>query len=548
MKVATYRVGGERRVGIVDERRQTVAAFDVPESEALIGVLALIDRPTLPGVLSPMPLREATLEAPIPRPRRNIFCVGKNYHEHAHEFAASGFDSSAASGAVPKHPIIFSKVPDCVIAHRDPVSIDRKVSEAIDYEAELGVIIGKGGRGITAANAFDHVWGYTIINDVTARDLQGLYSQWLIGKSQDTFCPMGPWAVTRDEIDLKDTKIQCWINGELRQSANTRDLIFDVPTIIETISAGVRLMPGDVIATGTPAGVGIGFKPPKYLVPAMSRGSRFPELASSKTNSARRAHERRSARSDPARDRWRGTADRLSARARRQLELLPAAARFARRLPLHPPRSAGRGAILPALRQDHDGVAGRGRGEILRTVAGAPAHLVAHSMGTLVALHVAAAAPDAVLSLTLFGPIGAPGDAARERLRERARLVRQNGMIAVADAVAAAGLSTATKSINPIALAYVRESHLRQDAEGFAQSCEALAAAGGVDLRRLRPPALLVTGEDDPIAPPTAVQALADAIKSAKVRILARCGHWTPLEEPKQCARLASDYIRAFAS
>lgn len=265
MKVATYRVGGERRVGIVDERRQTVTAFDVPESEALIGVLALTDRPTLPGVLSPMPLREATLEAPIPRPRRNIFCVGKNYHEHAHEFAASGFDSSAASGAVPKHPIIFSKVPDCVIAHRDPVSIDRKVSEAIDYEAELGVIIGKGGRGIMAANAFDHVWGYTIINDVTARDLQGLYSQWLIGKSQDTFCPMGPWAVTRDEIDLKDTKIQCWINGELRQSANTRDLIFDVPTIIETISAGVRLMPGDVIATGTPAGVGIGFTPPKYL-------------------------------------------------------------------------------------------------------------------------------------------------------------------------------------------------------------------------------------------------------------------------------------------
>jgi 2-keto-4-pentenoate hydratase/2-oxohepta-3-ene-1,7-dioic acid hydratase in catechol pathway len=267
MKVATYRVGGERRVGIVDERRQTVTAFDVPESEALIGVLALIDRPTLPDVLSPMPLREATLDAPIPRPRRNIFCVGKNYHEHAHEFAASGFDSSAASGAVPKHPIIFSKVPDCVIAHHDPVSIDHKVSEAIDYEAELGVIIGKGGRGITAANAFDHVWGYTIINDVTARDLQGLYSQWLIGKSQDTFCPMGPWAVTRDEIDLKDTMVRCWINGELRQSANTRDLIFDVPTIIETISAGVKLMPGDVIATGTPAGVGIGFKPPKYLVP-----------------------------------------------------------------------------------------------------------------------------------------------------------------------------------------------------------------------------------------------------------------------------------------
>ena len=168
---------------------------------------------------------------------------------------------------MPKDPIIFSKVPECVIAHREAVSIDSKVSQAIDYEAELGVIIGKGGRGIKAADALDHVWGYTIINDVTARDLQGRYSQWLIGKSQDTFCPMGPWAVTRDDIDLRDTKIQCWINGELRQDANTRDLIFDVPTIIETISAGVTLLPGDVIASGTPAGVGIGFKPPKYLAP-----------------------------------------------------------------------------------------------------------------------------------------------------------------------------------------------------------------------------------------------------------------------------------------
>ncbi len=266
MKVATYRVGGERRVGMVDERRQTVAAFDLPLSEAAEGVQALLGRTALPHLLSPMPLREVTLEAPLPRPRRNIFCVGKNYHEHAKEFASSGFDSSAAAGAVPKHPIIFSKVPETVVAHRDTVRIDPAVSEAIDYEAELGVIIGTGGRGISADNALAHVWGYTIINDVTARDLQGRYSQWLIGKSQDTFCPMGPFAVTRDEIDLGDTPIQCWINGELRQSANTRDLIFDVPTIIATLSAGVTLMPGDVIATGTPAGVGIGFKPPKYLV------------------------------------------------------------------------------------------------------------------------------------------------------------------------------------------------------------------------------------------------------------------------------------------
>ena len=143
--------------------------------------------------------------------------------------------------------------------------IDPNVSRAVDYEAELAVIVGKAGRGIEAKNALDHVWGYTIINDVTARDLQVRYSQWLIGKSQDTFCPMGPFAVTRDDIDIGDTPISCSVNGELRQSSNTRLLIFGIPKIIETLSAGITLQPGDVIATGTPAGVGVGFDPPKYL-------------------------------------------------------------------------------------------------------------------------------------------------------------------------------------------------------------------------------------------------------------------------------------------
>jgi 2-keto-4-pentenoate hydratase/2-oxohepta-3-ene-1,7-dioic acid hydratase in catechol pathway len=266
LKIATFQVGGERRVGVVDDARQTISPFDLSQEEAKRGVATLIGRSKLPAILNAMPLCEATLEAPIPKPHRNIFCVGKNYHEHAKEFASSGFDSSAAQGTVPQDPIIFSKVPECVVASRAPVFFSKNVSAAIDYEAELAVIIGKGGRGILKADALDHVWGYTIINDVTARDLQGKHSQWLIGKSQDTFGPMGPWAVTRDDIDLRDTVVKCWINDELRQNANTSALIFDVPTLIATLSQGITLMPGDIIATGTPAGVGIGFKPPKYLV------------------------------------------------------------------------------------------------------------------------------------------------------------------------------------------------------------------------------------------------------------------------------------------
>ncbi|WP_421695704.1 fumarylacetoacetate hydrolase family protein [Aestuariivirga sp.] len=267
MKVATFAIGGERRIGVVNQERQTVAPFDLAQQAADRGILALIGLAKLPPLLNPIPLGEVTLEAPIPRPVRNIFCVGKNYHEHAKEFASSGFDSSAAQGTVPQHPIIFSKLPECVVPHRAPVFLDPGVSSAIDYEAELAVIIGKGGRRITKADALDHVWGYTIINDVTARDLQGRHSQWLIGKSQDTFGPMGPWAVTRDEIDLASTQVRCWINGEIRQDQSTAALIFDVPTLIATISEGITLVPGDIIATGTPAGVGIGFKPPRYLVP-----------------------------------------------------------------------------------------------------------------------------------------------------------------------------------------------------------------------------------------------------------------------------------------
>jgi 2-keto-4-pentenoate hydratase/2-oxohepta-3-ene-1,7-dioic acid hydratase in catechol pathway len=266
LRIATFHISGERRVGIVDDKQQSVQPFDLSVEEAKAGLLALIEREKLPPTLNPISLREVTLEAPIPLPRRNIFCVGKNYHEHAKEFASSGFDSSAAQGTVPQYPIIFSKVPECVVAHRALVYFNKSVSSAIDYEAELAVIIGKGGKGISKENALDHVWGYTIINDVTARDLQGKHSQWLIGKSQDTFGPMGPWAVTRDEIDLANTHVRCWINDELRQNSNTASLIFDVPTLIATLSEGITLMPGDIIATGTPAGVGIGFKPPKYLM------------------------------------------------------------------------------------------------------------------------------------------------------------------------------------------------------------------------------------------------------------------------------------------
>jgi 2-keto-4-pentenoate hydratase/2-oxohepta-3-ene-1,7-dioic acid hydratase in catechol pathway len=270
MKIAAYLYQGQPGVGRVSADGRQLEPFQVSAEQAALGALPLVEAQVagraLPPTAQPIPLQQVQLLAPIPRPRRNIFCVGKNYHAHAKEFAGSGFDSSAKSGGdIPAAPIIFSKVPESVTGPSDPILFSPEVSTAIDYEAELTIVIGQGGKGIRKADAMKHVWGYTIINDVTARDWQGRHSQWLLGKSFDTFCPMGPWIVSADEMDGQNTDVKCWVNGELRQDANTKDFIFDIPTLIECISAGITLYPGDLIATGTPAGVGIGYKPPKYL-------------------------------------------------------------------------------------------------------------------------------------------------------------------------------------------------------------------------------------------------------------------------------------------
>jgi 2-keto-4-pentenoate hydratase/2-oxohepta-3-ene-1,7-dioic acid hydratase in catechol pathway len=269
MKIAAYTHQGAYHVGLVSADGTSVQPYAFTPEQAVRGLLAVIDAQhsgALPALGEAVSMSAVTLRAPVPQPRRNVFCVGKNYAEHAKEFAGSGFDSGAKPGDdIPTDPIIFSKVPETVIATGEAIQMPVGISEAIDYEAELGVIIGVGGKGITETDAMNHVWGYTVINDVTARDWQNRHKQWHMGKSFDTFCPMGPVAVSADELNGQDTRVQLWVNGELRQNARTTDLIFSIPKIIATLSAGITLLPGDVIATGTPVGVGIGFKPPKYL-------------------------------------------------------------------------------------------------------------------------------------------------------------------------------------------------------------------------------------------------------------------------------------------
>lgn len=183
--------------------------------------------------------------------------------------------------------------------------------------------------------------------------------------------------------------------------------------------------------------------------------------------------------------------------------------------------------------------------ETMKSVGAVPAHLVGHSMGTIVCQHIATTLPELVSSLTLFGPFLEPGDAARQRIRDRAKLARAEGMSGVAEVSASAGLSSSTKANNPLAVAFVRESHMRQDPDGFAASCEALASATAADLRLIRCPTLLVTGAEDAVAPPAAAQAMAEKIKGAKLKVLDQCGHWPTIEKPAESARLLTEFLRS---
>jgi 2-keto-4-pentenoate hydratase/2-oxohepta-3-ene-1,7-dioic acid hydratase in catechol pathway len=272
MKLVTYRHDGTTGIGALHgDRLRRFDALDVPKTMPdfiAAGDAALARaRDAMSSSTGWLSRAEVTLLAPIPAPRRNVFCVGKNYRAHASEFQGSGFDASASED-IPPHPVVFTKVAGSVTGPDTTVSLAVDPTHSVDYEGELTVVIGKGGRGITKAEALAHVYGYTIINDVTARELQKKHRQWFIGKSLDGFCPMGPTLVTADEIpDPTALQLITEVNGERRQEAPVADLIFDIPTLIETLSEGITLEPGDLIATGTCAGVGIGFNPPRYLKP-----------------------------------------------------------------------------------------------------------------------------------------------------------------------------------------------------------------------------------------------------------------------------------------
>jgi len=257
-------------VGIEHARREFRIASEAPLPEDMIGLIAAggealfvvsqVEERLGAGMGEEViiPIEQVQILAPIPRPTKNVFAVGLNYSEHSIEF-----DPDAP---LPSHPIFFSKAATSVIGPGEPIRLHEEYTQAVDYEAELAVVIGRRGVNISREAALNHVFGYTVINDISARDRQRRTSQWFLGKGLDSFCPMGPYLVHKSAIpNSGELEIQSRVNGEVRQHSNTRQLIFDIPQLIEVLSQGMTLEPGDIIATGTCAGVGMGFDPPRYL-------------------------------------------------------------------------------------------------------------------------------------------------------------------------------------------------------------------------------------------------------------------------------------------
>ena len=281
MKLVTYHINHTpARLGFIDgemiiDIEKLGRAMQAPMPDNMLGLIdlgsegittltRLYNTATKEQLLdNSLPLGNATLLAPIPKPRKNIFGIGLNYTEHVAESART-LDTSRD---LPQQPVIFSKPPSAVTGHDSDIIHNQKITQQLDYEVELAVIIGKGGKNISKENAMDHVYGYTIINDISARDCRRA-GQWIVSKGQDTFAPMGPILVTKDEItDPQNLNLSLTVNGVEKQNSNTKFMLFNIADLIHDLSTVFTLDAGDIIATGTPAGVGAGRDPQAFMWP-----------------------------------------------------------------------------------------------------------------------------------------------------------------------------------------------------------------------------------------------------------------------------------------
>lgn len=271
MRLVTYTDGMDQKIGaiVADEVIDLAAASGGTLPSTMLELISGGDaalhraREVVSAATRSIPLGSVQLLAPIPQPPRNVMCVGWNYLEHFEE----GQGRRGQVDEMPEYPTFFTKLPTTVIGPQQEVQLDPRISTKLDYEVELALIIGRSGRDIPPERAMEYVFGYTIANDVSVRDVQRRHGQqWFRGKSMDTHCPMGPWIVTADEVPNPHAlRLSCKVNGETKQNSSTQYMVFQIPRLIQELSLGTTLVPGDVVLTGTPPGVGFARTPPEYL-------------------------------------------------------------------------------------------------------------------------------------------------------------------------------------------------------------------------------------------------------------------------------------------
>ncbi|EKG20620.1 Alpha/beta hydrolase fold-1 [Macrophomina phaseolina MS6] len=551
-------VVSQPRMGHYDLQNETIQPLHFLSGTAVTDMYQVIEAGE--SLISPggQPFPAASVQLLAPITGRDILAVGKNYSEHAKEFNQSGYDSSDKVDQ-PTHPVIFTKRATSIIAHGDSIFSHPGFTESLDYEGEIGVIIGKAGFRIDENAAMDHVWGYTIINDVTARERQRDHKQFYIGKSADTFCPM----------------IQTHVNGEARQDSTTNDLIFSIPKLIKTMSEGQTLQPGDVLATGTPAGVGIGRRPPVFLKPGdeiavsvtglgtlrnkvsdnLPAAPALKASAISPNNFAKSVggvgltdvggkllHYKKLGGDNGTPivfihglggtlDYWRPLISGASL-ADRPLHLFDLEGHGLS--PTSPLSILSIGSFASDLLQifKHAGITGN-------------ATVIAHSMGCLVAATFACKHPELVKKLILLGPPPSPLPAAGSQgSHARAATVRKGGMSAVVDAIVGAGTSQHTQANNALATTAIRLSLLGQDPEGYAKGCSALAGAtDAIPVESLEAETLILTGDNDAVCPPALAKAYGERIAGSEVSVLPNVGHWHLFEDPAGVSHAVAKFL-----
>jgi 2-keto-4-pentenoate hydratase/2-oxohepta-3-ene-1,7-dioic acid hydratase in catechol pathway/pimeloyl-ACP methyl ester carboxylesterase len=551
----------EGRIGCLEFETQLIYPMSMPSGaplRTLEQVIELGEQPLTKD--APIPLTSVALLPPLSG--RDILAVGKNYAEHAKEFHSSGYDSSDKT-AQPSHPVIFTKRRTSIVPGGANIELDPEFTSTLDYEGEIGVIIGKAGRHISERDAMNHIWGYTIINDITAREVQRDHKQFYLGKSGDTYCPMGPIAVPAANLPTR-LHIQTFVNGEERQDATTDDLIFSIPHLIATISLGETLQPGDVIATGTPAGVGFGQKPPKFLQHGDVVEVTVTGLGTLRNQVVLRQGASSTFAPSPLPifniSRTPGAAGltkigsklvnvEVSGKGTSQIIFihgLGGSTQFYAPLLMtsrlenshtcirydiegHGLSPTSSGSVVSITSYAEDLAA------LFKHFQNQSSLLVAHSMGSLIALAFAAQHPGLVQKLVLLGPARFPVPAAAaDGQGQRAATVRKAGMRACAETVAANGTSERTKAGNPTAFVAIKAILMSQDPEGYAKACTALGSAPNlkIDLTKLQMPVLIITGEEDKVSPVAACQDLCERLPNAELEVVAGVGHWNAIEDP----------------